>query len=133
MHLRALSLKIAAWPVYLRGTILAIFRVNVPYIPTAKEAKRGQFLRLAAPHLVLVGAYAVTLAWTLYRRLVLTPEGALVLSSEAVWGMVGFATVALLMTGGGIYAAWEARSLPTGKPWDIVDLTEIDTGKEGCL
>ena len=85
-------------------------------------------MRLAAPHLVLAGAYTLTLGWTLYSRLVLTPEGALVLSSETVWGMVGFATVALLMASGGIYAAWEARKLPPGKPWEGVKLDEIDTG-----
>jgi cellulose synthase (UDP-forming) len=125
LHWRGLSLKIACWPIYLVGTVLAIFRVKVPYIPTAKEAVRGRFLRLAWPHLALAAAYLATLAWTLYTRLVLTPESALVLSSEAVWGMVAFASVALLMAGGGIFAAWEARKLPEGKPWEGVNLEDI--------
>jgi hypothetical protein len=124
LHWRGLTLKLAAWPVYLLGTILAVFRVDVPYIPTAKEARRGRFLRLAWPHLALAGVYALTLGWTLYRRLVLTPEGALVLSSEAVWGMMGFATVAFLMVSGGLYGAWEARTLPEGKAWDTVVLDD---------
>ncbi|MCJ7629226.1 MAG: glycosyltransferase, partial [Longimicrobiales bacterium] len=133
LHWRGLSLKIASWPVYLVGTILAIFRVKVPYIPTAKEAKRGDFFRLAWPHLALAVVYALTLGWTLYRRLVLTPESALVLSSEAVWGMMGFASMALLMASGGIVAAWEARKLPRGLPWDEVRLEEIrlDGSQEG--
>ena len=133
LHWRSLALKIAAWPIYLLGTVLAIFRVRVPYIPTAKEARRGRFMKLAAPHLMLAALYAVTLVWTLYDRLALTPEGALVLSCEAVWGMVGFATMALIMATGGIYAAWESRRLPPEKPWDGVVLENIETGEAEVL
>jgi len=119
-HWRGLSLKIASWPVYLLGGVLGILRVPVPYIPTAKEARKGSFSRLAAPHLILSMVYATTLVWTLYRRLVLTPEGSLFLSSEAVWGMTGFATLSLAMVGGGLWAAWEARKLPSKSPWEDV-------------
>ena len=118
LHWRGLSLKIATCPIYVAGTVLALLRVRVPYIPTAKEAKRGEFLRLAWPPLVLAAIYAITLGWTVYRRLVLTPESALVLSSEAVWGMVGFASMALLMASGGIVGGWQARHVPDQKPWD---------------
>jgi hypothetical protein len=103
---------------YLAGMVLAVLRVRVPYIPTAKEAQRGRFLRLAWPHLALAGFYALTLGHTLRSRLLFTPEGALVLSSEAVWGMVGFASLAVAMVGGGIVAAWQSRSLPNDAPWD---------------
>lgn len=65
------------------------------------------------------------MTWTAYRRLILVPEGALVLTSEAVWGMVAFATVAMAMASGGIRAAWEARNPPTEPPWREVDLDEI--------
>ena len=54
LHWRGLVLKWACWPVVLVGTILAIFRADVPYIPTAKEAVRGRFLRLAWPQLLLI-------------------------------------------------------------------------------
>jgi cellulose synthase (UDP-forming) len=133
LHWRGLSLKIACWPIYLFGTVLAIFRVNVPYIPTAKEAVRGRFLRLAWPHLALAGLYALTLAWTLYNRLVLTPESALVLSSEAVWGMVAFASTALLMASGGIVGAWEARRPPERRPWENLRLQEILADGAGTM
>lgn len=125
LHWRALSLKVACWPVYLMGTALALVRAEIPYIPTAKEARKGRFLTLAWPHVVLAGVYALTLGWTLYRRLVLAPEETLVLTSEAVWGMVAFATVALTMVSGGIYAAWEARTPPTDPPWLQVEVEEI--------
>jgi cellulose synthase (UDP-forming) len=121
LHWRALSLKVACWPVYLAGTVLAILRAEIPYIPTAKEARRGRFLALAWPHLILATTYLVTLAWTAYHRLFITPEAALVLSAEAVWGMVAFATVALAMASGGIRAAWEARRPPAGQPWARID------------
>lgn len=126
LHWRALSLKVACWPVYLVGTVLALVRAEIPYIPTAKEARKGRFLALAWPHLALAGVYTVTLGWTLYRRLALTPEGALVLTSEAVWGMVAFATVALVMASGGIRAAWEARTPPLEPPWRHVEPEEIE-------
>ncbi|HSJ09535.1 MAG TPA: glycosyltransferase family 2 protein, partial [Longimicrobiales bacterium] len=58
LHWRGLMLKVACWPVYLTGTVLAIARAEIPYIPTAKEARAGRFLRLAWPHLALVVLWA---------------------------------------------------------------------------
>jgi cellulose synthase (UDP-forming) len=124
-HWRGLSLKVACWPVFLLGTVLSVFRAEIPYIPTAKEARRGRFLALAWPHLLLLTSFAVTVGVTLYRRLALTPEGSLMLTSEAVWGMVGFASVSALMVFGGIRAAWEARGAPERKAWETVDVTRI--------
>ena len=125
LHWRGLSLKIACWPVYLAGTLLAIGRAEIPYIPTAKEAQRGHFFRLAWPHLIVAAAFLITLFRTLYRRLILESESSLFLSSEATWGMMGFASFAVLLTSGGIYAAWEARNPPQGATWDAVDLEAI--------
>lgn len=127
LHWRGLMLKIACWPVFLAGTALAVLRAEIPYIPTAKEAQRGRFLRLAWPHLLLLAVYIVTVATTLYRRLLVTPEGALALTSEAVWAMVGFATIAVLLSSGGIVAAWQARTPPAGGAWDhlVIDTDGI--------
>lgn len=122
IHWRALSLKMACWPVYMVGTILAIGRAEIPYIPTAKEARLGRFLVLAWPHVALAAVYIVTLAWTLAHRLLITPEASLVLSGEAVWGMVAFASLALALVSGGIRAAWDARRLPEGQPWESIDM-----------
>jgi cellulose synthase (UDP-forming) len=128
-HWRGLVLKFACWPVFLAGTVLAIGRQEIPYIPTAKEAARGQFLRLAWPQLLLILLYVVTVARVIGRRLYETGEGALQLSSQAVWGMVGFATLPVLMSVGVLHAAWAARRPAPGAAWDAIDVTQI--GGEG--
>ncbi len=124
-HWRGLVLKVACWPVFLLGTLLAIVRAEIPYIPTAKEAVRGRFLRLAWPQLILFALYLATVAHVLRVRLFITSEGALELSSQAVWGMVGFATLPVLMSLGVLYAAWQARRPPPGAPWDFVDVDRM--------
>ena len=123
-HLRAMTLKIACWPVHLTGWVLAVLDVEVPYVATAKERRRGRFLRLAWPHLAVAGLYLVTVGHVVWRRLAVVSEARLLLTSEAVWAMVGFATLALVQTGGGIYAAWEARDLPDVDPWGDVPSPE---------
>ncbi len=120
IHWRGLMLKIACWPVFLAGTLCAIGRVEIPYIPTSKEAVKGRFFALAWPHLVLVSAYLITLLKVAYTRLFKIPEAALMLTSEAVWGMVAFATLAVILTCGALYAAWEARTPPRGDAWEAV-------------
>ena len=124
-HWRGMVLKIACWPVFLAGTLLAIVRADVPYIPTAKEAVRGRFLRLAWPQLMLIVLYAVTVTRVLSVRAFRTPEGALELSAEAVWGMIAFATVPVLSSLGAVYAAWQSRRAPANAPWDEVDVATI--------
>jgi cellulose synthase (UDP-forming) len=125
LHWRGLMLKIACWPVFLAGTVLAVLRAEIPYVPTAKEAVRGRFVRLAAPHLLLLTAYCATVGLTLHTRLLRTPEGSLMLTAEAVWGMVAFATVAAALTAGGIYAAWQARTPPEGSAWNEIDVSRL--------
>jgi cellulose synthase/poly-beta-1,6-N-acetylglucosamine synthase-like glycosyltransferase len=120
-HWRGAMLKLACWPVSLAGSVLAMVRAEIPYIPTAKEAVRGRFFRLCWPQLLLLGLYAVTLGWIVNRRIWHTPEGALALSSEAVWGMVFFATLPVALSSGAIYVAWQARHPAAGAPWDAVD------------
>jgi hypothetical protein len=58
-------------------------------------------------------------------RLVEASEGSLELSSEAVWGMLLFATLPVLMSFGGLYAAWQARILPATAPWTQIDVPQI--------
>lgn len=130
LHLRGLTLKIASWPVHLAGSVLAVLDVPVPYVPTAKERRRGRFWRLAWPHLTVALLWLVTLAHVLHRRLVVVAEARLLLTSEAVWGMVGFATLALVQSWGGIYGAWEARRLPEADPWADVPVPAGGEGRE---
>lgn len=125
LHWRGLILKLACWPTFLAGTILAIARAEIPYIPTAKEAVRGRFLRLAWPSLALVGVYFATVARVIYMRMFSSTEGSLELSSEAVWGMLAFATLPVIAACGALYASWRARTPPAGLPWESVDVTVI--------
>jgi cellulose synthase (UDP-forming) len=125
LHWRGLMLKIACWPVFLAGTALAVVHADIPYIPTAKEAVRGRFLRLAWPQLLLLGVYVVTLGRVLAGRLFGTTEASLELSAEAVWGMIAFATLPVVASVGALYAAWQARRLPATTPWSEVDVVAI--------
>lgn len=121
LHWRGTILKMACWPVFLAGTWLAVIRADIPYIPTAKEASAGQFWKLASPHLGLLAIFLVTLSWVTARRLLTIPETTLMLTSEAVWGMIFFASIAVAMAAGAIYAAWTSRRVPGGQPWDNVE------------
>ena len=123
-HWRGLALKIASWPIFLAGTVLAITRTDIPYIPTAKEAVRGHFLLLALAQIILIVLYLVTLGHVAELRL-LTSEGGLELSSQAVWGMVGFATVPVVMAFGALRAAWQSTRVDENAPWDAVAVETI--------
>jgi len=125
IHLRGLTLKIACWPIFLAGTALAIVRADIPYIPTAKESVRRRFLNLAWPSLLLILIYLVTIVHVVSTRMLKASEGSLELSSEAVWGMLFFATLPVLMSGAALRASWQARSTPSRPPWDAIDVTLI--------
>jgi cellulose synthase (UDP-forming) len=125
LHWRGLALKVACWHIYLLGTVLAIMRAEIPYIPTAKEAVRGRFVRLAWPQLGLLAIFILTVARVVYTRVRVTSEASLALSAEAIWGMIGFATLPVVAAVGGLYAAYQARRPPKGAPWDTVDVESI--------
>lgn len=124
LHWRGLILKIACWPVYLLGTMLAVIRADIPYVPTAKRAMRRRFLALAWPHLSLLALYAATIVRVLDMRL-LTREVSLGVSPEAVWGMLAFATVPVIASSVVIHAAWRSRSPLPAPPWDVVEVDRV--------
>jgi cellulose synthase (UDP-forming) len=125
VHWRGLALKLACWPVFFAGTMLAIVRADIPYIPTAKQAVKGRFLHLAWPSLLLIAAYVITVAHVIDIRMLRASEASLELSSEAVWGMLAFATLPVLMACPAVYAAWQSRVMPSSSPWDSVDVSSI--------
>jgi cellulose synthase (UDP-forming) len=125
VHWRGLVLKWAMSPVVLAGTLLAIGRADVPYIPTAKEGQRGGFLRLAWPQLLVCAMFAVTLLRVIRQRFGGGSDTALELSSEAVWGMVAFAAVPAAAALATLRAAWQARNPPSGTAWDAVDVERV--------
>ena len=45
---------------------------------------------------------------------------------EAVWSMIGFASVSFIMSIVGIYAASESKRMKAEDCWDFVDLTQIN-------
>jgi cellulose synthase (UDP-forming) len=125
LHLRGLMLKVACWPVYLRGTILAIARAEIPYVPTEKRAVRGAFFSLAWPQLTVLALYAVTFMRISVVRIFETSESRLQLTSEAVWGMMAFATVPMLMSIGGLVAAWQSsRPSRAADAWESIEARE---------
>jgi cellulose synthase (UDP-forming) len=122
LHLHGLALKTACWPIFFAGTVLAILNRDIPYIPTAKTRVRGQFLRLAWPQLALIALYAVTLVHTIRLRLFGISEGDLELTGEAIWGMVGFATLPVLSSFGALAAAWQSSRVSAGNAWDPIQI-----------
>ncbi|MDP9177009.1 MAG: cellulose synthase catalytic subunit [Gemmatimonadota bacterium] len=125
LHWRGLILKMGCWPIFLAGTLLAVTRSEVPYIPTEKRAVRDRFLRLAWPQLAIIAAFVITLARVVWGRALETSEASLELTTEAVWGMVAFAAIPVIMAFGVLYAAWEARSPAADSPWDVIDVATL--------
>jgi cellulose synthase (UDP-forming) len=110
VHWRGMLMKMGAWNVYLHGLVLAILRIAVPYIPTAKERRRGRFARLARVPLVMLALSVLTIAWTVYLQLYVVPESEVLITTEVTLGMVTFALVNALLMSGRLYAAWVDRT-----------------------
>jgi cellulose synthase (UDP-forming) len=106
-HWRGTLLKIGCWSVYLQGLIFALTNITVPYIPTAKERRTGNFLRLAAVPLLVVLMSIGAVVASFIRRFRFLSEAEVRISSEATLGMIGFAMVNCLLMSGRLYAAWK--------------------------
>ena len=121
---RGLMLKVACWPVFVAGSLLAIARMDLPYIPTAKRAVRRSFIRLAWPNLVLLAVFAVTVAHVIATR-ILTADAALDRSPEAIWGMALFASMPVVASLGALRAAWQSARPAAEGAWARIDVTRI--------
>ncbi len=109
LHWRGTLLKIGAWNIYVKGLVLALLRVAVPYIPTAKEHRRTRFGALARmPVLVLVLSF-LGILWIAYRQLYVIPESEVLITTEVTFGMIAFAVINALLMSGRLYAAWVDR------------------------
>ncbi len=127
LHWRGTVLKYACWPVFLLGFLLALVNAEIPYIPTAKKAVRGSLSPFARPLTVHIIAFLIAVTSVfLYRRFVM-PESELILSAEKTWAMVGFASVAWIMSIGGLFAALGAKTMKEDEPWSHVNLQTINT------
>ncbi|MEO6325446.1 MAG: glycosyltransferase family 2 protein [Thermoanaerobaculia bacterium] len=107
-HLRGFLLKLGLWPVYLKGTLLAFLRIDVPYIATAKEARTGSFWRLARVQLIGITATLGLAANMIHERLYQLPESHVRLTTGVAWGMLSFALIHAAFASSVIYAAWRA-------------------------
>ena len=109
LHWRGTLLKIGAWNIYLRGLLLAVLGIAVPYIPTSKERRRASFWRLARLPLSLLLLSAMALAWTLWMQLYVMAESEVLITTEVTLGMVTFAVINVILMSGRLYAAWNDR------------------------
>jgi cellulose synthase (UDP-forming) len=105
-HWRGTLLKIGSWNVFLRGLILAILGVEVPYIPTRKERHRGRFWTLARVPLFVIMLSIVTIASTVIRQLFFVHESEVLITTEVTFGMVMFLMINIVLMSGRVYAAW---------------------------
>jgi cellulose synthase (UDP-forming) len=123
-HLRGMFLKFACWPVFFLGFMISLWNGNIPYIPTAKLAVKS-FTPFAKPLLIYQFLFLGSLAIVVIQRGYYTAEARLMLTSGEVWGMVAFCFVAFLTSLGGLYAAYESRTLDIAEPWARVKLENI--------
>ena len=124
LHLRGMFLKFACWPVFFLGFVVSLWNGNIPYIPTAKLAVKG-FTPFAKPLLIYQLLFMGSLAVVVIQRGFYTAEARLMLTSGEVWGMVAFCFIAFLTSLGGLYAAYESRTLDIAEPWVSVKLEDI--------
>ena len=84
----------------------------MPYIPTAKERKLGNFWRYAAMPATMMAISAVTTVVVIYMRLYHLPESHVRMTTEANWAMIGFLIVNSIFMSGRLWAAWQDRVRP---------------------
>jgi cellulose synthase (UDP-forming) len=108
-HWRGTLLKIGAWNVYLKGLLLAMARIAVPYIPTAKERRRASFWKLARLPILIVVLSFVTVIWTMFMQLFVLAESEVLITTEVRLGMMAFMLLNVILMSGRIYAAWNDR------------------------
>jgi cellulose synthase (UDP-forming) len=109
-HWRGMLLKVGCWSVYLKGLILALLGVVVPYVPTAKSRQTGNFWRLATVPLTITLASFATLMVVLVRRFYFMSEAEVRITTEVAAGMIGFLMINVLFMSGRLYAAWRDRA-----------------------
>jgi len=103
-------LKIGCWSVYLRGLLLALLGIAVPYIPTAKERRRARFWTLARLPVAVLAISVLAILWTAWMQLYIVPEAEVLITTEVTLGMVTFAIINALLMSGRLYAAWTDRA-----------------------
>jgi cellulose synthase (UDP-forming) len=109
LHWRGTLLKIGSWSIYLTGFYYALRGIAVPYIPTAKERRRGNFWTLARLPLAVLVISLLSIVWTGYLQLYVLPESEVLITTEVTLGMVAFAAINAVLMSGRLYAAFTDR------------------------
>jgi len=122
LHWHGMVLKFACWPVFLMGFLLATVDKDIPYIPTAKKAAIGFISPFIKPMIIHASLFVIVVLSIFIHRKFFMPESQLIQSAERVWGMLGFAFIAFMMSIRGIFAALESRRMKAEDPWDNVNL-----------
>ena len=108
-HWRGTLLKVGSWSVYLKGLVLSVLGVAVPYIPTAKERRRSRFWTLARVPIITIILSGITVLWTSWKELFLLPESEVRITTEVTFGMLFFMFMNAVLMSGRLYAAWVDR------------------------
>ncbi|MGZ5465171.1 MAG: glycosyltransferase family 2 protein [Thermoanaerobaculia bacterium] len=109
LHWRGTLLKIGAWNIYLKGFALALLGIAVPYIPTAKERRRGRFWTLARLPVMILTLSFVGILWTVCMQLYVVPESEALITTEVTFAMIAFGIINAVLMSGRLYAAWVDR------------------------
>jgi len=126
LHWRGMVLKFACWPVYFLGFVLSLINVDIPYIPTAKQAVMGKISPFAKPLIMHIILFMITACYVFYNRKYNLPESVLIMTGEQTWGMIGFAGIAVLMSLASMYAVFESSGNQQAEdPWSTIDVQQI--------
>lgn len=106
LHWRGTLLKIGSWNIFLKGLVLSVLRINVPYIPTVKERRRTRFWRLARLPIAMILVSVLTVVWTAFKQLFVVPEAEVLITTEVTFGMIAFLLMNIILMSGRLYAAW---------------------------
>lgn len=112
-HWRGMLLKVGLWSVHFLGLALAILRIAVPYVPTEKIRRTGNFWTLARVPMTLLLVGFLTTVVAVYERLYVRPESEVRITTEVAYGMIFFLLMNSLLMSGRIYAAWVDRDRTT--------------------
>ncbi|WP_437720312.1 glycosyltransferase family 2 protein [Sorangium sp. So ce861] len=128
LHWRALLLKLAAFPIYTLGVVLAVVKRLVRYVPTPKRGLGGRLLPLAWPHLLVVASFLVTIGASLWLRTSAHGLAERWSDAEAYWAMVLFGALgAASMSGAIAWAARPPRRAPGVDPWERLPALDATT------
>jgi cellulose synthase (UDP-forming) len=109
-------LVFGSWPIYTLSFIVSVLRINVPFTPTPKETRGGNYLRLVLPQIITVCALCGAMLWRFdFGKVVNLP-------------VLLFGAFIIALHGGVFYAVYEGWQIGRGgksAPLNKTVMTEI--------